>query len=153
MFGFGKKGQGARRREVRRILVEQLEGRKLMASDVMPSVMAASYLVFGGAADNSREIVDSFTVDTSNLPIRTVVGSAVDLSGWLRSSAFGETVEGTAEESFEVIDSYTVDPENLPEGTVIGETVMPTDAAPIEVASGTAVDLSGCCVRQPLVKR
>ncbi len=115
-------------------------------------------------------MIDSYTVDPENLPEGTVIGesviqpiqyplklprTAVDLNSLLRSSAFGETVEGNSEESFEVIDSYTVEPENLPEArSSVRVSHMPTENSNHlklpRYRSGTQI--TACCVPQSLVK-
>ncbi len=169
MFRFRRKDQETRRNAVRKILVEQLENRKLMAGDVMSSVMGSSYFGSVSGSHDSYGIVDSFTVDLNNLPKGMVVGAAassfgnvwgevgesyeVDMSSLMRSSPFGEAVQGQFGGSTEIVDSFTVDLNNLPKGMVVGATDSSFGNVWGEVGESYEVDMGSLLRSSPLVKR
>ncbi len=127
MFRLRKKDQLSRRHDVRKILVEQLENRKLMAADVMPSIMGSSYFGFAVSSDDSAQVAESFRVDVNNLPASSFGGVAIARS----SIAHGA-----------IPTSFALDLNNLPEGTVVGEAIAVSDAVPGDVSFVPAVDLN-----------
>ena len=170
MFRSVRKDRNSKRSSMRRILVEQLENRKLMAFDVSsvgfePSYWESDTSGFAWTVDSSavKEITSkdtadvsefapiSFELDTDNVPEDVMFGEAIlsdatsDVSGFAWTVDSSAVKEITSKDSADVSEfspiSFELDRDNLPEDVMFGEAIH-SDATSDVSGFAWAVDSS-----------